>query len=117
VLLGVDARREQVPLPVIGGLRLAYLHTEHHADDELLAKFRAVWPTAILLNHPDASLETRFADIEKGKADMVVIGKMALANPDLVARIRAKAVLNKPDPKTFSGGDAHGYTDYPTLDS
>ncbi len=40
---------------------------------------------------------------------------MALANPDLVERVRADALLNAPDKATFYGGDAHGYTDYPTL--
>jgi N-ethylmaleimide reductase len=65
--------------------------------------------------HPDANLETRLADIEKGRADMVSIGKMVLANADLVARIRAGSPLNKPDPSTFYGGDARGHTDYPTL--
>ena len=88
---------------------------EHHGDDGLLARLRARWPTALVVNHPDANLETRLADIEKGRADMVSIGKMALANPDLVARIRAGAPLNKPDPSTFYCGDARGYTDYPTL--
>jgi N-ethylmaleimide reductase len=96
-------------------LGLAYLHHEHHGDDGLLARLRARWPTALVLNHPDANLETRLAEIEKGRADMVSIGKMALANPDLVARIRAGAPLNKPDPSTFYGGDARGYTDYPAL--
>jgi N-ethylmaleimide reductase len=96
-------------------LGLAYLHHEHHGDDGLLARLRARWPTALVLNHPDANLETRLAEIEKGRADIISIGKMALANPDLVARIRAGAPLNKPDPSTFYGGDARGYTDYPTL--
>jgi N-ethylmaleimide reductase len=96
-------------------LRLAYLHHEHHGDDGLLARLRALWPSSLVLNHPDASLETRLAAIEEGRADMVSIGKMALANPDLVARIRAGAPLNKPDPSTFYGGDARGYTDYPAL--
>ena len=96
-------------------LGLAYLHHEHHGDDGLLTRLRARWPTTLVLNHPDANLETRLADIEKGRADMVSIGKMALANPDLVARVRAGAPLNKPDPSTFYGGDARGYTDYPTL--
>jgi N-ethylmaleimide reductase len=96
-------------------LGLAYLNHEHHGDDGLLARRRARWPTSLMLNHPDANLETRLADIEKGRADLVSIGKMVLANPDLVARIRAGAPLNKPDPSTFYGGDARGYTDYPTL--
>ena len=96
-------------------LGLAYLHHEHHGDDALLARLRASWPTAFVLNRPDASLENRLSDIEKGNADVISIGKMVLANPDLVARIRAGAPLNQPDPSTFYGGDARGYTDYPTL--
>ena len=36
-------------------------------------------------------------------------------NPDLPARIKAKAPLNAPDSNTFYAGGAKGYTDYPTL--
>jgi N-ethylmaleimide reductase len=39
---------------------------------------------------------------------------MALANPDLVERVRIGAPLNTPDPATFYGGGEAGYTDYPT---
>ena len=38
-----------------------------------------------------------------------------LANPDLDVRWRAGAPLNEPNPSTFYGGGALGYTDYPTL--
>jgi N-ethylmaleimide reductase len=38
-----------------------------------------------------------------------------LANPDLVARFRADAELNRPDPSQFYGRGPEGYTDYPTL--
>ena len=48
-------------------------------------------------------------------ADLVAFGKAFIANPDLVERLRRDALLNTPDRKTFYGGDAHGYTDYPTL--
>ena len=37
-------------------------------------------------------------------------------NPDLPARWRTGAELNQPDPDTFYGGGAEGYTDYPFLD-
>ncbi len=67
-------------------------------DDGLLARLRARWPTSLMLTHPDANRETRLADIEKGRADIVSIGKMLLANPDLVARIRAGA-----PPAEFAG--------------
>jgi N-ethylmaleimide reductase len=48
-------------------------------------------------------------------ADLVAFGKLFIANPDLVERLRRNAPLNKPDPATFYGGDAKGYTDYPAL--
>ncbi len=50
-----------------------------------------------------------------GKADMVSFGRLFLANPDLPRRLRTGAPLNAPDPDTFYGGDAKGYTDYPAL--
>ncbi len=47
--------------------------------------------------------------------DLVAFGKLFIANPDLVERLRRNAPLNKPDPATFYGGGAKGYTDYPLL--
>ena len=51
-----------------------------------------------------------------GLADLVVVGRPFLANPDLPQRWQAGAELNDPDPSTFYGGGAEGYTDYPTLE-
>jgi N-ethylmaleimide reductase len=59
-------------------------------------------------------LPTRAKDIDNGMADLVSVGALALANPDLVQRLRSDAPLNTPDPETFYGGGAAGYTDYPT---
>ena len=50
-----------------------------------------------------------------GVAAGVAFGKLALANPDLVERLRRNAPLNEADKASFYGGDARGYTDYPTL--
>ena len=49
-----------------------------------------------------------------GYADLVAFGKLFIANPDLVSRLKRNAELNAPDKATFYGGDARGYTDYPT---
>mgnify|MGYP001813406974 CR=1 FL=1 len=57
------------------------------------------------------------AAIDSGHADLVSFGTLFLANPDLVARFRSGAELNTPDQDTFYGGDEHGYTDYPFMDS
>jgi len=53
--------------------------------------------------------------IANGTADAVSIGRLFIANPDLVKRIAANAPLNVGDSKTFYSGDARGYTDYPFL--
>ncbi|MGH6760656.1 MAG: alkene reductase [Phyllobacterium sp.] len=53
--------------------------------------------------------------VEDGRADLVAFGKLFIANPDLVRRLRENANLNEPDNATFYGGGAKGYTDYPML--
>jgi len=53
--------------------------------------------------------------IANGHADAVSIGRLFIANPDLVRRIAANAPLNPGDSKTFYSGGAEGYTDYPFL--
>jgi N-ethylmaleimide reductase len=95
-------------------LDLAYLHISHGGDDELLHTLRKLWPTTLVLNRAGTDIPTRAKDVEEGLADVISVGVMALANPDLVERIRSDAPLNTPDPATFYGGDAAGYTDYPT---
>ena len=55
------------------------------------------------------------AIIAAGGADAVAFGVPYIANPDLVERLRRDAPLNKPDPSTFYGEGAKGYTDYPVL--
>ena len=53
--------------------------------------------------------------IAKGLIDAVAFGRDYIANPDLVERLQRKAELNPQRPESFYGGDAEGYTDYPTL--
>jgi len=53
--------------------------------------------------------------LRQGHADMIAFGKLFIANPDLPERFAQGAALNVPDPDTFYGGDAAGYTDYPAL--
>lgn len=55
------------------------------------------------------------AAIGGGQADLVAFGVPFLANPDLPERLRIGAPFNKPDPSTFYGEGAKGYTDYSAL--
>jgi N-ethylmaleimide reductase len=52
--------------------------------------------------------------VSQGEADAIAFGRMFIANPDLVKRIRDELPMNKYDRSTFYGGGEHGYTDYPT---
>jgi N-ethylmaleimide reductase len=54
--------------------------------------------------------------VADGHADLVAFGVPFLANPDLVERLRAEAAFNTPDPATFYGESARGYTDYAALE-
>jgi N-ethylmaleimide reductase len=53
--------------------------------------------------------------IAANEADLIAFGKLFIANPDLVERLKRGAPLNAPDKATFYGGGAKGYTDYPVL--
>ena len=99
----------------LGRLNLAYLHVNHMGDDTVLRMIRATWPGVLFLTRGQADIATRVADIENGLADVITVAKLSLANPDLVERFKLGASLNVPDPTTFYGGGAKGYTDYPTL--
>lgn len=101
-------------LDALRPLGLAYLHVMHMGDEALLDVLRAHWPTTLILNRGGTDLPTRAEDIENGTADLISVGTLALANPDLVERLRAGVELNAPDPATFYGGGPAGYTDYPT---
>jgi N-ethylmaleimide reductase len=55
------------------------------------------------------------ADLLDRHADFVAFGRPFIANPDLVARLRANSPLAVPDPATFYTPGEAGYTDYPSL--
>lgn len=96
-------------------LNLAYLHIAHNGDEPLLQAIRTLWTGALLVNRVNRPLELIGQDVESGLADVSPVGRWALANPDFVLRLRTGQALNEPDPLTFYGGGARGYTDYPRL--
>jgi N-ethylmaleimide reductase len=108
VLYGVLTR-------ALSSLRLAYLHLNYKGDGDLVEFIRLHWPGILFVNRGNADLETRLVDVETGLADAITVGTHALANPDLVARLRSGAPLNVADRSRFYGGDEKGYLDYPTL--
>jgi N-ethylmaleimide reductase len=100
-------------------LGLAYLHVLAEPSAEILGQLRAIWPSRLVLNTGFAHESDRDVMdglLRSGIVDAVAVGRPFLANPDLVRRWTLGAELNQPDEATFYGGDARGYTDYPTLE-
>jgi N-ethylmaleimide reductase len=65
-----------------------------------------------LLSAAAYTAESAAEAIDKKYADAIVFGRLFIANPDLVERIRENRPFNPADRSTFYGGGAHGYTDY-----
>jgi N-ethylmaleimide reductase len=105
----------------LNALGLVYIHLVDHSaagapvvPDSIKATFRKSFKRTLILSggYDVARAE---ADLEAKKADLIAFGKAFLSNPDLVARWKAKAELNKFDASTFYTPGAKGYTDYPAL--
>jgi N-ethylmaleimide reductase len=52
---------------------------------------------------------------QQNLVDMVAFERPFISNPDLVARLKINAPLNKLDAETLYCGSAKGYIDYPFL--
>ncbi|MET3920079.1 alkene reductase [Arthrobacter sp. UYEF20] len=98
-------------------LKLAYLSVLHKEPTSALVQdLRARFGGTLLLNTGFGVVTTREeakALVADGYADAVVVGRPAIANPDLVRRWREGLPVNEPDPSTFYTEGAQGYTDYP----
>jgi N-ethylmaleimide reductase len=111
----------------LGRRRIAYLHviegrgSEMGLTDELhpnavnnAALFRPAF-AGPFISAAAYSPSSAAQAIENKHADVVAFGRLFIANPDLVRRIKEDGPLNVFDRSTFYGGGAQGYTDYKTL--
>lgn len=99
--------------------KLAYLHLMRadfygKQQGDLVTPVRARYK-GLLIGNMGYSADEATAAVQSGQLDAVAFGTAFLANPDLPARIRAKAPLNAPNPATFYSAGLEGYNDYPTL--
>jgi N-ethylmaleimide reductase len=109
----------------LNALPLAYLHLMQPMAMVPLDQFPS-WPKDMLDAYGDLYHGTVIAnagytpesaeqELEAGRAELVAFGSLALANPDLPARLAQHGPYNQPDRATMYGGGASGYTDYPIL--
>ncbi|WP_338494891.1 alkene reductase [Erwinia aphidicola] len=101
--------------------QLAYLHISEPDwaggkpySESFRKAIRAVYP-GVIVGAGGYTAEKAETLIEQGLIDAVAFGRSYIANPDLVERLKKNAELNEPQPETFYGGGAKGYTDYPVL--
>jgi 2,4-dienoyl-CoA reductase-like NADH-dependent reductase (Old Yellow Enzyme family) len=100
----------------LNAMKLAYLHVfAERKIEALLQEIRDAWSKPLMLLRAERTIGNLAADIASGLADMIAIGRWALANPDFISRFERNEPLNEADHTTFYGGTAKGYTDYPTL--
>ncbi|MDN3937581.1 alkene reductase [Arthrobacter sp. YD4] len=114
----VDVRETYgILVDALSPLKLAYLSVLHKdADSELVKDLRARFDGPFLLNTGFGVITTRdeaVSLVADGHADAVVVGRPAIANPDLARRWREGLPVNEPDQSTFYADGAEGYTDYP----
>ncbi len=99
-------------------LGLAYLSYLADPRAALTRDLRARFGGPVIGNDGFGSVTSREsaqAVLDEDLADLVAVGRLVIANPDLVRRWREGVALNEPNQATFYGGDAEGYTDYPAL--
>lgn len=96
---------------------LAYLSLLHNEPaGELVQNLRSRFGGALIINSGFATVTTRDEAmhlIDNAHADAVAIGRLAIANPDLVERWQGEHPENEPNAATFYAAGAEGYTDYP----
>jgi N-ethylmaleimide reductase len=77
--------------------------------------FRPLWRTALIANKA-YDVARAEAALGSGAADLVSFATLFIANPDLPERLHRGGPFNTAERKTFYGGGAAGYTDYPALE-
>ena len=125
---------EDDPMPLytyvvreLNKLGLAYLHlieprasgagqreVDHKDVPSAAELFRPLW-NGPLIAAGNFTAETAESCVASGHADAIAFGRYFISNPDLPERIRRRAAFTPYNRKTFYGGDATGYTDYPAM--
>ncbi|MEV6370431.1 alkene reductase [Micromonospora musae] len=104
----------------IAPLNIAYLSYLPEVTSPFAQKLRELFGGPFVVNTGPRT-ETTYHEADRlvsgGFADAVAVGRVGLANPDLVRRWRHGLALNRPRMQHFYVGGANGYTDYPELAS
>lgn len=99
----------------LGKRRLAFICARESYDKVALGPTLKQAFSGVFIANEGFTADSARETITSGRADAVAFGKPAIANPDLIERLRLDAPWNPPDPATFYGDGPAGYVDYPAL--
>lgn len=99
----------------LGKRKLAFLCARESHDREALGPMLKREFGGVYIANEGFTPDSARNALNAGQADAIAWGKAAIANPDLVERIRTGAPWNEPRPDLFYGGGPEGYLDYPLL--
>ncbi len=115
---GVDAQYVSL-VRALSDIGIAYVHVLDHSamgappvPASLKKALREAFKGAFILAG-GFDRDSAEAALTEGRADLVAFGRPFIANPDLVARMKAAKPLAAPDASTFYTPGPKGYTDYP----
>ncbi len=108
-------------IPQLNAFELAYLHfvegataaSRHVPEGVDLDALSAMFDGPYLGNN-DYDLELAIERRKQGLIDAVAFGRLFIANPDLVERLRNDLELTVAPRESYYGGGSKGYTDWPT---
>jgi 2,4-dienoyl-CoA reductase-like NADH-dependent reductase (Old Yellow Enzyme family) len=99
----------------LGKRQLAFLCARESHDRPALGPMLKREFGGVFIANEGFTADSARQAISAGDCDAVAFGKPALANPDLVERLRLDLPLNAPDPETFYASGPKGYIDYPLI--
>lgn len=99
----------------LGKRKVAFICTrENFNAPALTPALKKAFGGTVIINE-QMTKEQAIELIEKGDGDAVAFGRLYIANPDLVERLRTDAELNPLNQETIYAEGETGYTDYPAL--
>jgi 2,4-dienoyl-CoA reductase-like NADH-dependent reductase (Old Yellow Enzyme family) len=99
----------------LGKRRIAFICARESLGENRIGPFVKEQFGGAYIANESFTKETAEHVLDAGEADAVAWGKLFISNPDLPARFKLDAELNKPNPDTFFAEGAVGYIDYPSL--
>ncbi len=104
-------------IEALNDVGLVYLHVVDHSamgappvSKALKAQLRAASNGKYILSGGYDAARAN-ADLAANKGDLVAFGRLFIANPDLMQKLKTGGELKSADPATFYTPDAKGYTE------